>query len=77
MSDSTLLVDGLLAALEDKIGDVRAAAILALQSATITENTRSSVEAALKKAFESDDFYWAREAARETMKALRMAAPGA
>ena len=65
------LVGRLLAALDDEVGDVRAAALHSLGLMTIPEQSEGRVEEALNSSL-SDDFYWAREAARRTAKKLNI-----
>jgi len=68
---ATELIKGLLSIQEDTIGDVRAAAIYALGFSTVPGDMRPAVTSALKTAV-TDEFYWAREAAQKTMKALNI-----
>jgi HEAT repeat protein len=58
----------------EKVGDVRAAAILSLARVSVPPAAQASLEKTLGECL-SDDFYWAREAAKKTMKSLNMAVP--
>jgi HEAT repeat protein len=59
----------------EAVGDVRAAAIHSLSFCFLSKDLSSQVEQTLGKCL-NDDFYWAREAAKDTMKTLNMAVPG-
>lgn len=72
---STVLINGLIKAQEDKVGDVRAAAIHSLSFAFVPKAAQPIIADALNKSL-SDDFYWAREAAKETAKALSIPVEG-
>lgn len=65
------LVRGLIRALDDQVGDVRAAALHALGFALVTKDYEMQVEHALAKGLQ-DDFYWSREAARQSMRRLNI-----
>ena len=65
------LVRGLMRALDDEIGDVRAAALHSLGFALVPNHYEKQVEQALAEGLQ-DDFYWSREAARATMKRLNI-----
>ncbi len=67
----TDLIRGLVGLQEDTVGDVRAAAIHSLGFATVTKEQEPVVTAAIKAGV-ADDFYWAREAARKSAKALNV-----
>ena len=69
------LVDALLLAQKDTIGDVRTATLLAMGFAAVPMAKQHAVEEALTKALQDDNFYWAREAARKTMKSMNMPVP--
>lgn len=78
--DMSRLVTGLLKPLDidaktEPIGDVRAAAIHSLSFCFLSKDLAGQVERTLGKCL-NDDFYWAREAAKDTMKALNMSVPG-
>jgi HEAT repeat protein len=71
------LLNGLLTirdAKREKIGDVRAAAILSIAKVNVPPAAEASLEKTLGECL-NDDFYWAREAAKKTMKSLNMAVP--
>lgn len=71
----TAIINGLLRVLDkasdEKVGDVKAAAIWSLQFVSAPTHLEARVEEALKRSAE-DDFYWAREAARSSAKALNI-----
>ncbi|MCE5236866.1 HEAT repeat domain-containing protein, partial [bacterium] len=64
-------VTGLLAALNDEVGDVRVACIHALGQTSPPEDMKATVAAAVNKAKDDDD-YWARKAADKTAELLRL-----
>jgi HEAT repeat protein len=70
-SEATQVLDGLLAGLKDKVGDVRIACAYGLRKATIPRDRQPVVAEALRKA-KDDSHYWVRQAAGETMLALRV-----
>jgi HEAT repeat protein len=70
------LIGALLLAQKDKVGDVRAAALHSLAFVSVPEYSQSQVAGVLRTALGQDDFYWAREAARSTMKALSISETG-
>lgn len=73
---SEALVRGLISALDDKqVGDVRAAALHSLGFVLVPKHYEKQVERALAEALE-DDFYWSREAARESMRRLNIVIAG-
>jgi len=80
-ADMARLVAGLLKPLDidaktEPIGDVRAAAIHSLAFCFLSKDLAGQVEKTLNKCLADDDFYWSREAAKDTLKALNMAVPG-
>jgi HEAT repeat protein len=80
-ADMTRIVNGLLKPLDidakvEAVGDVRAAAIHSLSFCFLSKESSAQVEKVLGKCVSNDDFYWAREAAKDTMKTLNMSVPG-
>ena len=64
------IIDGLLTAAGDSVGDVRIAGVQSLgKLSTIPETLKSEVAGALDRA-DGDDHYWVREAARDTRDRL-------
>lgn len=70
-TEATTVLDGLLAGLDDKNGDVRIACAYGLRKATVPRTRQSVMAEALRKA-KDDSHYWVRQAARETLLALRI-----
>jgi len=74
VGDQSGIVDRLLTALEDETGDVRAAALHSMSFVKADAQSTDRLKGALTGAL-SDDFYWAREAAKASMKKLGIRAP--
>ncbi len=70
-ADATTVLDGLLAGLTDKNGDVRIACAYGLRKATVPQSRQTAVADGLRKA-KDDNHYWVRQAAEETLLALRI-----
>lgn len=68
------LAEAMIEALTDKVGDVRAAALHSMASLKGDATVKEQVKTALTEAL-SDDFYWAREAAKASMRKLGIRAP--
>jgi HEAT repeat protein len=68
---SDAAVDALMAGLSDEIGDVRIACAYGLGKSSPSESRKSLVQSAIEKARE-DKHYWARLAAQDTTRMLRL-----
>lgn len=68
------LASALVAALKDTVGDVRAAALHSMASLKADASVKQQLNTALTDALD-DDYYWAREAAKASMRKLGMRVP--
>ena len=73
--ESGIIISGFVRALDDEVGDVRAASLHSLGFAVVPKTAEKQVEDALVRGL-NDEFYWSREAARETMKRLNIVVAG-